>query len=62
MHRFRLSDQNRAQRYDYLKHIFPEIDLTQIEKRIHRFRHVLGRFDNIEVKPLSHSIFEISAN
>ena len=60
--KFRLGDQNRAQRYDYLKHIFPEIDLYQIEKRINSFQHVLGRFHKIGVRALNKSIFEISSN
>jgi hypothetical protein len=60
--KFRLGDQNRAQRYEYLKHIFPEIDLSKIEKRINSFQNVLGRFDNIGVKALNKSIFEISSN
>ena len=59
---FRLDDQNRAQRYEYLKHIFPEIDLSQIEKRINSFHNVLGRFNNIGVKALNKGIFEISSN
>jgi surface carbohydrate biosynthesis protein len=59
---YRLGDQNRAQRYEYLKHIFPEIDLSQIEGRINTFQNVLGRFTNIGVKALNDSIFEISSN
>jgi hypothetical protein len=59
---FRLGDQNRAQRYEYLNHIFPEIDLSQIEKRINSFQNVLGRFNKIGVKALNKSIFEISSN
>jgi surface carbohydrate biosynthesis protein len=59
---FRLGDQNRARRYEYLKHIFPEIDLYQIERRINSFQNALSRFNNIGVKALSNSIFEISSN
>ena len=60
--KFRLGDQNRVQRYEYLKHIFPEIDLSKIEKRINSFQNVLCRFNNIGVKALNKSIFEISSN
>jgi surface carbohydrate biosynthesis protein len=60
--KFRMGNQNRVQRYDYLNHIFPEITLAHIEERIERFQHVLGRFQQTRVRPLHHNIFEISPN
>jgi hypothetical protein len=56
---FRMKDQNRSQRYDYLSHIFPEITLAHIEERIKRFQHVLARFQHIQVRALGNNIFEI---
>jgi surface carbohydrate biosynthesis protein len=59
---FRMENQNRAQRYDYLNHIFPEITQAHIEERIGRFQHVLARFQDIQVRALSNNIFEIFPN
>jgi surface carbohydrate biosynthesis protein len=59
---FRMGDENRSQRYDYLKHIFPEITLAHIEERIERFQHVLARFQNVRVRPLRDNIFEVFPN
>jgi len=59
---FRMRDQSRSQRYDYLKHIFPEITLPHIEERIERLQYVLGRFKHTQVRPLHDNIFEISSN
>jgi len=59
---FRMSDQNRSQRYDYLNHIFPEITLAHIEERIERFQHALARFQHTGVRPLHDNIFEIFPN
>ncbi|MFZ1745784.1 MAG: surface carbohydrate biosynthesis protein [Nitrospirales bacterium] len=59
---FRMRDQNRSQRYDYLNHIFPEITLTHIEERIERFQQVLSRFQHIRVRTLRNNIFEIFPN
>jgi hypothetical protein len=59
---FRMGNQNRAQRYDYLSHIFPEITLAHIEERIKRFQHVLARFQHTRVRTLHDNIFEIFPN
>lgn len=59
---FRMGNLNRAQRYDYLNHIFPEITLAHIEERIKRFQHVLARFQHTRVRPLYDNMFEISPN
>ncbi|MEO8325591.1 MAG: surface carbohydrate biosynthesis protein [Nitrospirota bacterium] len=56
---FRMKDQNRSQRYDYLSHIFPEITLAHFEERIERFQHVLARFQHTGVRPRHNNIFEI---
>ncbi len=59
---FRMGDQNRSQRYNYLNHIFPEINLAHIEERIKRLQHALGRFHHTQVRPLHDNIFEIFPN
>jgi len=60
--KFRMSNLNRSQRYQYLQHIFPEIEFSTIQKRIERFQHILQRFPDIKVRTLTKSIFEISPN
>ena len=60
--KFRMSNLNRSQRYQYLQHIFPEIEFSTIQDRIERFQHILQRFPDIKVRTLSKSIFEISPN
>ena len=57
---FRMSNLNRSQRYEYLQHIFPEIEYSAIQDRIERLQHLLQRFSNIQVRSLDKSIFEIS--
>jgi len=57
---FRMSNLNRSQRYQYLQHIFPEIEFSTIHERIERFQHILQRFSKIKVRSLDKSIFEIS--
>ena len=59
---FRMSNLNRAQRYQYLQHIFPEIEYSAIQDRIERLQHILQRFSKIKVQTLDKSIFEISPN
>lgn len=59
---FRMSNLNRSQRYQYLQHIFPEIDYSAIQDRIARLQHILQRFSKIKVRSLDKSIFEISVN
>jgi hypothetical protein len=59
---FRMGNQNRSQRYNYLNHIFPEITLSHIEERIERFQDVLKRFQHTRVKPLRNNIFEVFPN
>ncbi|MCW5784868.1 MAG: hypothetical protein KIT39_16255 [Nitrospirales bacterium] len=56
---FRMGDQNRSQRYNYLNHIFPNITLAHIEERIGRLQRALGRFHHTQVRPLHDNIFEI---
>ncbi|MEX2491429.1 MAG: surface carbohydrate biosynthesis protein [Nitrospirales bacterium] len=57
---FRMSNLNRSQRYQYLQHIFPEIEYSTIQDRIDRLQHILDRFSKLKVRPLDKSIFEIS--
>ncbi len=59
---FRMSNLNRSQRYQYLQHIFPEIEYSVIQDRIERLQHILQRFSEIKVRTLDKSIFEISPN
>jgi hypothetical protein len=59
---FRMGDQNRSQRYNYLNHIFPDITLAHIEERIGRLQHALGRFHHTQVRTLHDNIFEIFRN
>lgn len=59
---FRMSNLNRSQRYQYLQHIFPEIEYSAIQDRIDRLQHILDRFSELKVRPLDKSIFEISLN
>jgi len=60
--KFRMSNLNRSQRYQYLQHIFPEIEYSTIHDRIERLQHILHRFSKIKVHSLGKSIFEISPN
>ncbi len=60
--KFRMSNLNRFQRYQYLQHISPEMEFSTIYERIERFQHILKRFPDIKVRSLSKSIFEISPN
>jgi hypothetical protein len=59
---FLMSNLNRSQRYQYLQHIFPEIEYSTIQDRIERLQHILQRFSKIKVRSLDKSIFEISPN
>ena len=59
---FRMSNLNRSQRYQYLQHIFPEIEYSAIQDRIERLQHILHRFSKLHVRSLDKSIFEISPN
>jgi len=58
--KFRMSNLNRSQRYQYLQHIFPEIGFSTIQECIERFQHILQRFPDIKVRTLTKSIFEIT--
>ena len=57
---FRMANLNRSQRYEYLQHIFPEIEYDTIKEHVERFQRILGRFSTIKVRSLDKSIFEIS--
>jgi len=59
---FRMANLNRSQRYEYLQHIFPEMEISMLQERVERFQHVLQRFKDIKVRSLAKSIFEISAH
>ena len=59
---FRMRDQSRSQRYDYLNHIFPEITLAHVKERIERFQQVLARFQHIQVRPFRNNIFKVFPN
>ncbi len=60
--KFRMSNLNRSQRYQYLQHIFPDIEDSAIQNRIERFQHILQRFSKVKVRSLDKSIFEIFSN
>ncbi len=59
---FRMSNLNRSQRYEYLQHIFPEIEYSVIQDRIERLQRILQRFSKVKIRTLNKSIFEISPN
>ena len=59
---FRMANPNRSQRYEYLQHIFPEMEISMLQERVERFQHVLQRFKDIKIRSLGKSIFEVSPN
>ncbi len=60
--KFRMSNLNRSQRYEYHQHIFPEIEYSVIQDRIERLQHILQRFSKVKIRTLDKAIFEISPN
>ena len=52
---------NRSERFRYLRHIFPEIELSEVESRIDRLRQALNRFSEVKVQQVDHGIFEVTS-
>ena len=44
----------------YLAHIFPPLDVADVESRVDRLRRCLDRFANVEIRRLATNIFELS--
>ena len=59
--RFDGKQTNRSERFQYLRHIFPEIELGEVESRIGRFRKTLNRFSGVKVHQVENGIFEITS-
>jgi hypothetical protein len=57
---FHMNKDNRQERYQYLNHIFPDIELRDVESRIENFRNILNRFNGIETRRITKGIFEVS--
>ncbi len=58
---FHMDKNNRQERYQYLNHIFPDIELTDIESRIENFQSILNRFKSLATRRITKGIFEITA-
>ena len=52
---------NRQERHQYLRHIFPDIELTDVESRIENFRNILNRFQKLQTHRITNGIFEVTA-
>jgi lipid A disaccharide synthetase len=59
--RFHMQKNNRQERYQYLSHIFPDIELRDVESRIENFRNILNRFQGIHTRRITKGIFEVTA-
>ena len=58
---FNMNKGNRHERFQYLNHIFPDIDLRDIESRIEKFQRILNRFKGIHARSVTKGIFEVVA-
>ncbi len=58
---FHMHKNNRQERYQYLNHIFPDIELKDVKNRITRFHNILNRFDNLQTRCVTKGIFEVVA-
>ncbi len=59
---FHMGNRNRKERHQYLRHIFPDIELTDVENRVENFRNILNRFQNLKTRRLTRGIFEVTAS
>ncbi len=57
--KFRMSNLNRSQRYQYLQHIFPEHEFSTIHERVKLFQDTLQRFPHIKVRSITKLISEV---
>jgi hypothetical protein len=58
---FHMNSNNRQERYQYLNHIFPDIELRDVESRIENFQSILNRFKGLTTRRLTNGIFEVTA-
>ena len=59
--RFHRKQANRSERFRYLRHIFPEIELGEVESRVDRLRKTLNRFSKVRVHQVENGIFEVTS-
>jgi len=59
---FNMHKGNRQERYQYLSHIFQDIDVRDVESRIEIFRKILNRFQGIHARGVTKGIFEVTPN
>jgi len=57
---FHMDKNNRQERYQYLNHIFPDIELEDVESRIKNFQSILNRFKGIATRRITRGIFEVT--
>jgi hypothetical protein len=57
---FHMDKNNRQERYQYLNHIFPDIELRDVESRIENFQSILNRFKGIATRRITKGIFEVT--
>ena len=57
---FHMDNSNRQERHQYLRHIFPDIELKDVESRVENFRHILNRFQNLQTRRITKGIFEVT--
>jgi surface carbohydrate biosynthesis protein len=58
---FHMNKNNRQERYQYLTHIFPDIELGDVTSRIENFQSILNRFNGLATRRITKGIFEITA-
>ncbi len=59
---FHMDNHNRQERHQYLRHIFPDIELADVESRVKNFRTILNRFQNLQTRRVTKGIFEVTAS
>ena len=59
---FHMGNNNRQERHQYLRHIFPDIELTDVESRVENFQKILNRFQNLQTRRVTKGIFEVTAS
>jgi hypothetical protein len=58
---FHMNKNNRQERYQYLNHIFPDIELGDVTSRIEKFQSILNRFNGLATRRITKGIFEITS-
>ena len=58
---FHMNKNNRQERYQYLNHIFPDIELRDVGNRIENFQLILNRFKGLATRRITKGIFEVTA-